>query len=469
MKRFTLLLFIFTFFLISMAAQDVDLILLNDSFDEPVDIASAGDERLFIVEKRGVIKIMNKDGAIVENNFLDIRSRIANSGGERGLLGMVFHPDFNTNGYFYINYTDDRNDTQVSRFRVNPDNPNQADSNSEFFIINIDQPRGNHNAGDLSFGPDGYLYLGMGDGGGANDPDNFSQTNSSLLGKMLRLDVDNTDGEGYGIPSDNPFIDDSAVADEIWSTGLRNPWRYSFDRETGDLWMADVGQNRFEEVHKQPADSEGGENYGWRCYEGDAEFNSSGCSADANDFVFPVHAYNHALGCSVTGGYVYRGTQYPSLTGKYIFGDFCSGRMWTLTETNTGEWERAEIFDGPSSSWSTFGEDNTGEVYVASLAGEIYKITTNEIVSTDVENQSGNFFVLKNPFGDKLEVKIKASNFINGRLSLSNLNGQEVYSQFIENLDNLSVVIPTSTLPQGFYYIVLEAEGEQLVKKVLRQ
>ena len=259
---------------------------------------------------------------------------------KRGLLGLAFHPDYENNGYFYLNYTGSGGDTRVSRFSVSSD-PDVADANSEVVLFIQDQPEANHNGGNLEFGPDGYLYIGLGDGGGFDDLDNNAQDTSQLLGKMLRIDVDN--GNPYGIPDDNPFIGPDGIPDEIWAIGLRNPWRYSFDALTGDLWIADVGQNIWEEINKQPASSAGGENYGWRCYEGDVSFNTSGC-APIENYVFPVYDYSHANNnCSVTGGFVYRGNEMPEHYGKYFFCDYCSGTFWTLTEDGGNYYGRRSV------------------------------------------------------------------------------------------------------------------------------
>ena len=474
MNRITLLSLLFLLIVTNVfyAQESVELEMVRKFFTEPVDIANAGDERLFIVEKQGIIKILTKDGEALGTNFLDISNKIADSRNERGLLGLAFHPNYAENGFFYVNYTDDASDTQISRFSVSSTDPNVADPDSEFKIINIAQPRGNHNGGDLNFGPDGYLYIGTGDGGGAGDPDNLAQTNSSLLGKMLRIDVDNTDGEPYGIPEDNPFLDDPDIRDEIWSTGLRNPWRYSFDRNTGDLWIGDVGQNKFEEIHLRSGNSTGGENYGWRCYEGNESFDLSGCG-DISNYVFPVFAYANSrggAGCSVTGGYVYRGKQFPALLGKYIYADFCSGNIWTLEEQADGEWENNTVFQGSASSgWSTFGEDENGELYVASLGGAIWKITTNETVNVSREEQIKKVTLLKNPFRDQLELTIELERATFGRLSVQTPEGKEVHNQQVELYGVENVTISTKRWASGIYYLILESGDQKVVKRVLKQ
>jgi len=254
-------------------------------FTRPVDIAHADDSRLFVVEQAGYIYVVDELGTVSPAPFLDINTLVRSSGNEQGLLGLVFHPNYATNGFFYVNYTRNDGDTRISRFNVSRTDPNNAVPTSEMVLLTISQLFGNHNGGDLNFGPDGYLYIGLGDGGSGGDPQNNAQDSSTYLGKMLRIDVDG--GSPYAIPSGNPFVSYSSTLDEIWAFGLRNPWRFSFDRLTGDLWIADVGQNVLEEINFQPANSGGGENYGWRCYEGNSLFNGSDCEPMADyDFSY---------------------------------------------------------------------------------------------------------------------------------------------------------------------------------------
>ncbi len=260
--------------------------------------------------------------------FLDISDRVESGSSERGLLSVAFHPDYAENGRFFVNYTNKDGDTVISRFQVTAD-PNVADAATETILLTIPQPFPNHNGGQLQFGPDGYLYVGMGDGGAAADPQGNGQNEGTLLGAMLRLDVDGVSAEAnYAVPADNPFIN-SEGRNEIWATGVRNPWRFSFDRLTGDLFIADVGQNIWEEVNFQPANSSGGENYGWDIMEGMHCFSDDAC--DSSGTVLPIYDYQHENGrCSITGGYVYRGQQFPALTGNYFFGDYCTGEIWAL-------------------------------------------------------------------------------------------------------------------------------------------
>jgi glucose/arabinose dehydrogenase len=338
-----------------------------------VGLTHAGDERLFSVLQNGIIRIVNPDGQVIREPFLDIRNKVS-TGGERGLLGLAFHPDYQQNGIFFLNYTRTGDGaTVVSRWQVLADNPNIADIQSEKIIITIPQPQSNHNGGDIKFGPDGYLYIGMGDGGGGGDPGNFSQNRQSLLGKMLRIDI-NVD-EGYRIPEDNPFAMDDFTLDEIWGLGLRNPWRFSFDVQTGDLWIADVGQNAVEEINMVSSDSQGGENYGWRCYEGNRPFNLNGCN-DPEVYVYPVFEYTHQNGDrSITGGFVYRGEDFPALNGMYIFGDFVSGRVFML-DSIEGEYQSSMVGNVGEFQLSTFGEDVRNELYVTARgSGSIFRVT----------------------------------------------------------------------------------------------
>ncbi|HEX2395540.1 MAG TPA: PQQ-dependent sugar dehydrogenase, partial [Bacteroidales bacterium] len=307
------------------ATSDITLELFAQGLNKPVAIVHAGDSRLFVVEQEGTITVLDSAGNADSVKFLDISPRVV-AGGERGLLGMAFHPDFEINGWFYVNYIGENDSTHISRFRVS-DISGIADPESEVNLITLPQPYENHNGGNLCFGPDGYLYIGLGDGGSSGDPENRAQDLNVLYGKILRIDVNS--GDPYSIPSSNPFQSDMTIRPEIWAYGLRNPWRFSFDRLNGDLWISDVGQNQFEEINYQPAESSGGENYGWRCYEGENDFNLDSCDTNTA-FVFPVHTYNHGIECSVTGGYVYRGKENSSYYGRYFFADFCSDKIWML-------------------------------------------------------------------------------------------------------------------------------------------
>jgi len=335
--------------------------------DHPVSITHAGDSRLFITLQGGLVRI--HDGTrLLPDPFLDLRSLVT-SDGERGLLSIAFHPDYARNGFFYVNYTDLSGDTVVARYSVSATNPNRADPASAKRLLFVDQPYPNHNGGQLQFGPDGYLYIGMGDGGSAGDPENRAQNRAVLLGKMLRIDVNA--GDPYAIPPSNPYASNGAGRGEIWAYGLRNPWRFSFDRASGDLWIADVGQGSWEEIDRQPATSIGGENYGWDVLEGTHCFGATSCTRTGT--VDPIVEYNHTGGaCSVTGGYVYRGTRSPRLEGMYLYGDYCNGKIWGARNTGAG-WSPVQLAD-TTYLISTFGEDVNGEIYVADHTGAVYHI-----------------------------------------------------------------------------------------------
>jgi glucose/arabinose dehydrogenase len=366
-------------------ATPLTTIRVADGLTRPVFVCAApGDtERLFIVEQDGRIKIL-KGGTVLSRPFLDVSAIVRSIGNEQGLLGLAFHPQYSSNGYFYVNYTDNNGDTRVSRFRVSSD-PDSADVSSEFNILFVDQPFSNHNGGMLAFGPnDGYLYISLGDGGSGGDPGDRAQSDNTLLGKILRIDVDG--GNPYTIPPDNPFSGSPSVLGEIWAKGLRNPWRYSFDRATGDMYIGDVGQGDWEEIDYEPASGPGGINYGWRCYEGNHEYNTTDCSAPSA-YQFPVTEYSHSLGCSVTGGYVYRGCAIPDLQGTYFFADYCSGNIWTflydgITVTEYAE-RSAELAPGGGLDVGgivSFGEDAHGELYICDLFdGEVFKIVPDGV------------------------------------------------------------------------------------------
>lgn len=333
-----------------------------------VDIANASDgsDRLFLVEQAGRIFIY-KNGQVLTEPFLDIRNWVA-SGGEQGLLSLAFSPDYATSGYFYVWYVQNGGETVLSRFRVSI-NPNIANRDSQNKLLTVSQPFANHNGGRLQFGPDGMLYLGLGDGGGSFDPTERAQDGSTLLGKLIRIDVDPSN-DTYDIPVDNPFVGDDDVRDEIWALGLRNPWRISFDRKTGDLYIADVGQAEREEVNFQAINSEGGENYGWDIMEG-SDCVSANC--DQTGLALPVTEYDHTEGCSITGGEVYRGRAYPDLAGIYLYGDYCSGKIWGL-ERVSREWVTTLLAD-TDFTITTFGMAEDRSVFLASASGGIYLIS----------------------------------------------------------------------------------------------
>ncbi len=356
-------------------SPQIALVLRFSGLSLPLGVAHAGDGsgRLYIVEQGGRIRLVD-NGTLLAAPFLDISTRVI-AGGEQGLLGLAFPPGFAASGRFYVNYTRIQDGaTVIARF-LRTANPNVADNTSEVIVLTIPQPFANHNGGQLALGPDGFLYIGMGDGGSGNDPFNNAQNPVSLLGKMLRIDVESAPDPGlpYAIPPNNPFVGNAAFRGEIWALGLRNPWRFSFDRLTGDLYIADVGQSAFEEVDFQPVMSPGGENYGWRIMEG-AHCNANidpACSSAG--LVLPVAEYGHGPECSITGGFVYRGQAFPRIQGIYIYADLCSGKFWGL-QRNGSVWQNTLLLVEPHTI-STFGEDEAGNLYAADLfTGIVYEI-----------------------------------------------------------------------------------------------
>ena len=324
----------------------------------PVDLQVDGSGRLFVVEKAGRIRII-ENNQLLETPFIDITDRVGSNGNEQGLLGLAFHPQYQENGRFFVNYTDARGDTVIARFQASSD-PNLADPGSEISLFGYDQPFPNHNGGVMAFGPDGHLYIGSGDGGAAGDPMGNAQNTGTMLGKILRVDVDSADP--YGVPSDNPF------GNEIWAYGLRNPWRMSFDRATGDLYIGDVGQGEWEEIDFLAAGSPGGANFGWDHREGAHDYEGGG----PEGMIDPVSEYSHPEGgCSVTGGYVYRGAM-PEWNGIYLYGDYCTGMIWGLIQTDGG-WQNQLLFD-VDVTITSFGQDDAGEVYLISDNGGIFRL-----------------------------------------------------------------------------------------------
>lgn len=341
-------------------------------FEKPLFVTHAGDGsgRLFVVEQPGRIRIVT-DGTVAETPLLDITDRVGSSGNEQGLLGLAFAPDHATSGAFYVDYTDADGNTVVSRFTANvSDAASAADPASEEVILTQEQPYPNHNGGDLAFGPDGFLYISLGDGGSQGDPNGNGQNLGTWLGKILRIDPSQANGETpYAIPASNPFADTQGALPEIAFYGLRNPWRFSFDRETGDLWIGDVGQNTYEEIDFLPAAeaAAGGQNFGWNIKEGDACYNAETC--DDTGLTAPVFVYSHEEGgCSVTGGYVYRGSAVPSLVGTYLCADYCSGLVWGIGPDGSGGFAVSTPVES-GLSISSFGQDEAGELYVTDIGG----------------------------------------------------------------------------------------------------
>ncbi|MFD2588249.1 PQQ-dependent sugar dehydrogenase [Croceitalea marina] len=356
-----------------MVAETIGLInaFPNLSFTQPLDFQSPNDgtNRIFVAEKGGAIRVFENDESTTETNvFLDLRGTISTSS-EQGLLGFAFHPNFTSNAYVYACYTPSEGLSVISRFTVSTTNQNSVDLASELVIIEIPQPATNHNGGQIAFGSDGYLYIAMGDGGGSGDPGGNAQNRTNLLGNILRIDVDNQEGGlNYAIPSDNPFVDDTASRDEIFAYGFRNPWRMSFDTTTGKLWTGDVGQNEIEEIDVV----EPGGNYGWKLFEGTSCF-SGDC--DDTGLIAPIFEYNQDNGDrSITGGYVYRGDDITTLQGKYVYGDFVSGRIWVLEEDGSAN----ELLLESGLNIASFGTDANENLFICAFNGTIYKFVVQE-------------------------------------------------------------------------------------------
>lgn len=453
-STFVLLLLLTSYFCQS---QEISIELLKDGFNDPLSLQHANDDRLFIVEQAGKIKILHPNGDVNATSFLDISGEIS-TGGERGLLGLAFHPDYANNGYFYVNYTKPNGNTQISRFSVSQGNPDVADATSELPLLSFEQPFSNHNGGNLVFGPDNFLYISSGDGGGS--PETRAQDLNLLLGKILRIDVDNPSGtENYGIPTDNPFVDIPNARDEIWAYGLRNPWRFSFDLTENELWIGDVGQAEREEINRV-AITAGGLNYGWPCYEGTQPFNLQNCPPES-ELSFPLAEYTHDNGnCSVTGGFVYRGSTWMDLEGHYFFADYCSGVIGTID--SSGSMSIEGNFPG---NWVSFGEDVNKELYIIDLGGKIYKIRQSQIGIDDVLNEN-QFTLLPNPASDS--VLLRAQNDTFNNISIFGIEGRRVYSA--KNLSSQEKTISTVNLNGGIYLVKVTFEtGKSQIKKLIVQ
>lgn len=423
-------------------SQIVGIQTFATGFTNPVEIAHPdNDARLFVVEQGGKIKIVNPNGTTNSTAFLTLTTATISTGGERGLLGLTFHPNYVTNGYFYVNYTNTSGNTVIARYAVSSD-PNSADAGSATVLLTINQPFNNHNGGSIKFGPDGYLYIGMGDGGSAGDPGNRAQSPNELLGKMLRIDVDSA--FPYGIPPDNPYYGALSIRNEIWAMGLRNPWKFSFDKIKGDLWIADVGQNQIEEINKASATA-AGLNYGWNCYEGNTIY--SACSALPIDYTFPFAQYTHSFGCSITGGYFYNGSLYPNFKEKYFFADYCSNKIGLLDSSGAITWSSA--FTG--ARFTSFGEDSDREIYIASSGnGTIYKIIDSSLGINTFDRP--NFKLYPNPANSEFFIKTKNIRFP-AFLSITDISGKLLWRQ---SLKVNSGSIKNMSFQKGIYLVSIK-------------
>lgn len=434
------------------------------SFSSPVDLQRPDDgtNRIFIVEQQGIIKVFNNDISVSSaKTFLNISDSVL-SGGELGLLGLAFHPDFKNNGYFFVDYTKNNpRRTVISRFKISNTNPDSADRNSEVILIEQSQPYSNHNGGQIAFGPDGYLYIGFGDGGSGGDPENRAQNLKTFLGKILRIDVNSANGNlNYSIPSTNPFINNINALDEIYAYGLRNPWRFSFDISTGTLWCGDVGQNLWEEIDTIKS----GGNYGWRIMEGNHCYNPSNCSNAGLEL--PIWEYSHSSGnCSVTGGYVYRGDQSSPIYGKYIYGDYCSASIWALSYTgiNPNSPVNDFLFKAPSNILS-FGTDANNDLYVLCANGKIYKFVFAPNNVDDKNIDPNNYYLLQNypnPFNPSTKISYNIPERSRVKIQIADVLGKIVAT--IEDTVKSKGFYETNWNAagntSGIYYIRIKAES----------
>ena len=442
----TILLFSLTMMSFFGQSQTITLQSFATGFDSPVEITNAGDSRLFVVQKGGLIRILNSNGSINTTPFLNL-STLISSDGERGLLGLAFHPNYAANGYFYVNYTNTSGNTVIARYSVNSGNPDIANITGTI-LMTISQPYTNHNGGSIKFGADGYLYIGMGDGGSGGDPGNRAQNINENLGKMLRIDVNSTISPFYTSPATNPYVG-VAGNDEIWAIGLRNPWKFSFNRLNGDLWIADVGQGAIEEINKivNPLPNTG-INFGWRCYEGNSTYNTSGC-APSSTMTFPFAQYARSGGaCSVTGGYFYTGSTYPNFQNKYFFTDYCDDKIRMVN--SAGVITTTTSFSG--NNFVTFGEDMNGELYIAGISsGTIYKIIDSSLSSSDFENNG--FSLYPNPAKESFTIKSSTSNLAT-KIDVIDLTGKLLFTKELSSIPENTIA--TTALSKGIYLISVE-------------
>jgi len=423
------------------------------------------DSRLFVVQKTGAIRIVNANGTVNATPFLTVTG--LSSGSEQGLLGLAFHPNYATNGLFFINYTNTAGDTVIARYSVSA-NPDIANTTATI-LMTVDQPFSNHNGGSLAFGRDGFLYIGLGDGGSGGDPQGYSQNmtvdanfpSRVLLGKMLRIDVNTTFGSlNYGIPATNPYATTAGLR-EIWAIGLRNPWKYSFNRLNGDLWIADVGQSTREEINKTtfPLPNTG-INYGWRCYEGTSVFNTSGCPTFANTVApFTDYVYGSNGRCSITGGYFYTGTLYPNFANKYIFADYCTGEIGLVDSSGTITWS----VNLPGVI-TTFGEDPNGELYITN-GSTISKVVDTSLSTIALDENVLTIF--PNPATNELYIK-NNNNIALQSIAITDLTGKLVLNQDIQNIGSNAISI--ANLAKGMYLVTVQIpNGLTATSKIIKQ
>ncbi|WP_295223040.1 PQQ-dependent sugar dehydrogenase [uncultured Chryseobacterium sp.] len=435
-------------------AQSITLEEFVTGLTAPVEMVNANDSRMFVVQQNGIIKILQANGTVNSTNFLNISSKIT-YGGERGLLGLAFHPQYPTNGYFFVYYNDTSGNITVARYTRSSTNPDVADPSTEKIILNVPKPFDNHNGGSIHFAPDGYLWVVTGDGGSGGDPNNNAQNKNSLLGKLLRLDINATGA--YNIPPGNPFVGIDG-ADEVWAYGLRNAWKFNFDTVSGNVMIADVGQGQIEEINRMPL-TQSGINYGWRCYEGNSAYNTTGCAAQST-MTFPVAAYDHSGGkCSITGGYVYRGTQYPALQGRYFFADYCSTQIGSLNPDDSITWSAAST----GNNFSTFGVNNQNELFVAAVnSGKIFRVTTSAVLGTQENDLSTSIKVYPNPASKT--VFIEGVKDKNATVEIYNFEGRKVLDQGKIDSDNS---INISGIPAGAYFININSGNLKSYSKKL--
>ncbi len=449
-------------------AQEIEIELFVSGVINPVSIKHAGDSRLFIVDLHGLIYIINEDGKVKDAPFLDIKDRVSDGQDERGLLGLAFHPKYTSNGYFYVNYVNGNLETIIPRFTRSTTDPSMANPNSELILMTIPQPFNNHNGGELVFNADGLLFIALGDGGGVGDPEKKAQNLDTFLGKILRIDVDNPeDGKNYGIPDTNPYVGNPDALDEIWAFGLRNPWKFSIDKVTNELWVADVGQSNAEEINNVSA-TEGGINYGWPCYEGNEVYTATGCP-DVNALTYPITGYSHISSgvpkCSIIGGYRYRGVAQPNLSGIYFFADYCSSEIGMLIEKE-GVWTVtfSEAFQG--NNWTTFGEDSQGELYIGAISsGLIYRIKDPNLHIA--QSDFSDIKLYPNPTGAELIIDFGRKHNPISKLHIYNIQGQQIKTlvTFESHLSKIS----TENMAKGMYLLeIYNEDGKKTTRKFVK-